>query len=144
MAAPDYYFAVNAIFRYFHDKYGHSALVDYWQSLGREYYRKRCERWRTGGVKTIASDWQAYYGKEPQAKVDIMIRGQSIELDIHICPAIKHLKDHGRDIIPYYCEHCDHICGAMAESAGFSYKRTGGMGSCRQIFISDDNEGQEY
>ena len=53
-----------------------------------------------------------------------------------VCPAIKHLRDHGRDIVPYYCEHCDHICGAMAEAAGYAFERTGGMGACRQRFIA--------
>ncbi len=38
MAAPDFYFAVNALFRYLHDRYGHRALIGYWRNLGCEYY----------------------------------------------------------------------------------------------------------
>ena len=143
MATPDFYFAVNALSRYLHDRYGHRALIDYWRSLGREYYHTRCERWRNGGVKAIASDWQSYFKKEPKAKVDISIRGETVELIIHVCPAIKHLKDCGREIVPYFCEHCDSICGAMAGSAGFSFKRTGGMGSCRQRFVQVGDRGKE-
>jgi len=143
MAAPDFYFAVNAIFRHLHDRYGHRALIDYWQSLGREYYRPRCERWRAGGVEAIASDWRAYFEREPQAKVDVSTRGDSVELDIQVCPAIKHLRDCGREIVPYFCEHCDHTCGAMARAAGFSFERTGGMGSCQQRFIRVGNQGEE-
>ena len=44
MSAPDFYFAVNSMFRYLHDRYGKSALIDYWRGLGREYYRPRTAR----------------------------------------------------------------------------------------------------
>jgi hypothetical protein len=134
MAAPDFYFAVNAMFRYLHDHYGHGALVQYWRNLGRDYYRARLERWRAGGVQAIASDWRAYFEREPGADVKVLVQGDHVELDVRVCPAIKHLKDNSRDIVPYFCEHCDHICSAMAEAAGFSFSRTGGMGSCRQLF----------
>ena len=41
MSAPDFYFAVNATARHIHDQYGMDVLVDYWRSLGREYYAQR-------------------------------------------------------------------------------------------------------
>jgi hypothetical protein len=135
MSAPDFYFAVNAIFRHLHDQYGMEALVDYWRGLGREYYAKRCEKWRQGGPKTIADDWTEYFAREPQAEVAVTVQGDSVVLDVKVCPAIKHLRDHSRDIVPYYCEHCDHVCGAMAETAGCVFQRTGGMGACRQCFV---------
>ena len=143
MAAPDFYFAVNAMFRYLHDRYGYSALIDYWQSLGLEYYHQRWERWRAGGLQVIASDWQAYFKQEPGAAVAVSTQGDSVELDIQTCPAIKHLRDSGREIVPYFCEHCDNTCGAMTEAAGFSFERTGGMGSCKQRFMRICDKGEE-
>lgn len=135
MSAPDFYFAVNAIFRHLHDQYGKAALIEYWRSLGREYYSQRCRRWREGGPEAIAADWREYFAQEPQAEVEAGVQGGVVLLDVRVCPAIKHLRDHGRDIVPYYCEHCDHICGAMAEETGYAFERTGGMGACRQRFI---------
>lgn len=136
MSAPDFYFAVNAIFRHIHDRYGKEALIDYWRSLGREYYARRNVPWREGGLDAIATDWREYFAREPQAEVNAVVKGGCVILEINVCPAIKHLRDHGREIVPYYCEHCDHVCGAMAESAGFAFQRQGGMGACRQAFIS--------
>jgi hypothetical protein len=136
MSAPDFYFAVNAIFRHIHDHYGKEALIDYWRSLGREYYDKRSQQWREGGVNAIEADWREYFAREPGADVETIVPGDSVTLEIKVCPAIKHLRDHSRDIVPYYCEHCDHICGVMAEIAGYSFERHGGMGACRQKFIS--------
>lgn len=136
MSAPDFYFAVNATARHILEAYGKEVLIDYWRSLGREYYAGRIERWRAGGAETIAEDWREYFLHEPNADVVATADGEKAELDIRVCPAIKHLRDSGRDILDCYCEHCDHTCGAMAEAAGFRFERTGGMGSCRQRFVS--------
>jgi hypothetical protein len=141
MSAPDFYFAVNAIFRHLHDRYGRAALVDYWRSLGREYYAGRSQRWRAGGPEAIAADWRDYFAQEPQAEVEVVVQESTVTLDVRVCPAIKHLRDCGREIVPYYCEHCDHVCGAMAEAAGYVFERQGGMGSCQQQFIASGSEG---
>ncbi len=138
MSAPDFYFAVNATFRHLHDRYGMSVLIDYWRSLAREYYAQRIERWRRGGPEAVAADWRDYFAKEPHADVQITAASHGVELDIRVCPAIRHLRDAGREIVPYFCEHCDHTCGEMAEASGYSFERTGGMGSCRQRFIRED------
>jgi hypothetical protein len=134
MSAPDFYFAVNAIFRHVHDRCGKEALIEYWRGLGREYYEQRCKRWLDGGPDAIAADWRAYFAEEPQADVAVSTEQDGVLLDVRVCPAIKHLRDCGRDVVPYYCEHCDHVCAAMAEQAGYAFQRTGGMGACRQRF----------
>jgi hypothetical protein len=135
VSAPDFFFAVNAMFRHFHDRYGKEALIDYWQCLGREFYRQRSQNWKDSGPEAIAADWRAYFAQQPQAEVDCSAQGDVVTLDIKVCPAIKHLRDHQRDIVPYFCEHCDHIGGVMAEAAGYDFERSGGMGACRQQFI---------
>ena len=135
MSAPDFYFAVNAIFRHIHDRYGMPGLVHYWQRLGREYYGARAAAWRGGGATAVARDWADYFAREPGAVVIVERPDErTVELDVRVCPAIKHLRDSGHDVVPYFCDHCDHVCGGMAELAGFAFERTGGMGSCRQRF----------
>jgi hypothetical protein len=143
VSAPDFYFAVNATARHIHDVYGMSVLVDYWRSLGREYYASRSDRWREEGAIAIADDWREYYLEEPAAVVEVTNTADTAELDIRVCPAIKHLRACARDIVPYFCEHCDHTCGSMAEAAGYQFRRTGGMGSCHQTFIRLPNVSKE-
>lgn len=134
MSAPDFYFVVNATARHIHDEYGKDVLIDYWRSLGQEYYAARAKAWKSGGGAQIAADWQEYFLHEPGADVKVTATADSAELQVLVCPAIKHLRESGREIVPYFCEHCDHTCGGMAEAAGFSFRRTGGMGACQQIF----------
>lgn len=134
MSAPDFYFGVNATARHLHDTYGMEVLIDYWRSLGREYYSQRTAAWREGGLPAIARDWELYFLKEPGAVVETSVDEHEARLDIRVCPAIKHLRECGREIVPYFCEHCDHTCGSMAHEAGFHFSRSGGMGSCCQVF----------
>ena len=141
MAAPDFYYVVNSTARHLHDAYGKEALIAYWRALGEEYYRKRIENWRIGGLRAVAVDWQAYFLEEPGAEVQVTVEAEAVQLDVRVCPAIKHLRDNQREIVPYFCEHCDHVCGAMAKAANFHFSRSGGMGSCVQTFTTA-NTGQ--
>jgi hypothetical protein len=142
VSAPDFYFVVNATARHICDEYGKDVLIDYWQSLGREYYAKRSAAWREGGAQAIAEDWRQYFLHEPGAEVEVSANDDVAELRVIVCPAIKHLRDSGREIVPYFCEHCDHTCGAMAAAAGFRFQRTGGMGSCQQTFVRAEATGE--
>ena len=135
MAAPDFYFAVNATFRYLQERYGKDALVRYWRQLGLEQYRARWEHWRSGGLDAVAADWRDYFDREPGAKVRVTQSPTAVELEVCVCPAVKHLREHRHEVVACFCEHCDHICGAMADAAGYRFERTGGMGSCRQRFV---------
>jgi hypothetical protein len=82
MAAPDFFFAVNAIFRHLHDRHGKDALVRYWRDLGKNYYRSRWQRWRDGGVDVIANDWQKYFAREPGADVTVAAAGDAVDLHV--------------------------------------------------------------
>jgi hypothetical protein len=143
VSAPDFYFAINATFRHLHDRYGQAALVAYWRALGHDYYRRRWENWRANGLPAVAADWREYFAREPQAEVEVTCTADVAELDVRVCPAIRHLRESGREIVPYFCEHCDEICGAMAQAAGLTFERTGGMGSCRQRFVRPTIRGEE-
>ena len=136
MSAPDFYFGIQSIAKHLHDRYGKEVLIDYWRSLGREYYANRIRQWRSGGVTAVAEDWRDYFAHEPGADVQIRIEDDSAAvLDVRVCPAIKHLRESSREVLPYFCEHCDHVGGAMAQEAGYTLTRTGGMGTCEQRFV---------
>lgn len=135
MSAPDFYFANAAIFRFLQERFGKQALIDYWRGLAREYYAPRTAAWKAGGLPAVAADWRAYFAREPQADVEVVTREREVELVIRVCPAIKHLREQGREVPEYFCEHCDHTCGTMAEAADLTFHRTGGMGSCSQRFV---------
>jgi hypothetical protein len=134
IGAADFYFAVNATFRFILMKLGTEGLRRYWTDLGTRYFAPVRERWQQGGLPGVADYWRAFFSAEPGADVEVSQSVEAVTLDVKVCPAIKHLREHGREMVPCFCQHCYFISEAIAAPAGFTVGVTGGNGSCRQVF----------
>lgn len=134
VGAADFYFAINATFRFVLNKLGPDGLRQYWTDLGTRYFAPVTARWKEGRLIAIADYWRAFFAAEPGAEVEVRQSPNEVTLDVKVCPAIKHLRAHGREIVPCFCEHCHVIGNAMAAPAGFKVRIEGGNGSCRQRF----------
>jgi hypothetical protein len=137
--AADFYFAINATFRFIRRQAGAEALVRYWQDLGRSYLRPVHERWKEHGLPAIASYWRAFFAAEPGAEVKVTENPDSVTLDVAVCPAIAHLRKSGREILPEFCHHCYFVSEAAAQEAGYTIRVEGGAGSCIQTFHTREN-----
>ncbi|MEN6302623.1 MAG: hypothetical protein ABFD96_07870 [Armatimonadia bacterium] len=138
MAAPDFYFAINATFRWILERCGEGGLREYWRALGRQHYAHLTERLKGGGLPALRDYWERFYAEEPGGEVSLELAEEALVLTVHTCPAIKHLRAHGREIMPLYCEHCTHVSAAFCEPAGIGVKVVGGGGTCRQVFTRSD------
>ena len=137
VGSADFYFAINSTFRFIRDVLGRHALEAYWTSLGREYLAPVSQYWKNGGLEAIANYWNEFFKAEPGAEFEISSRSDAVELEVKVCPAIKHLRDGGRTITPEFCQHCYFVTEAAAQQAGFSIRVQGGNGCCRQTFFSN-------
>jgi len=134
VGAADFYFAINATFRFIYKQLGPSALHDYWTDLGNHYYRPVTIQWQNGGLPAVAAYWRDFFSAEPGAKVDVSLTEKAVTLQVYQCPAIGHLRSNRRDIFPNYCQHCYFVSQAMAQPAGMKVRVVGGNGICRQTF----------
>lgn len=134
MAAPDFYFAINATFRWIQANWGEAGLRAYWEAMGREHYAEVTQRFRVGGLPAVYEYWRGFFAGEPGGDVEVALQPDCVTIDVRTCPAIRHLREHGREIMPLYCEHCTVVSQAMCEAAGIGVRVEGGMGSCRQSF----------
>src|SRR6185436_15603962 len=91
VGAADFYFAINATFRFVLKRLGIEGLRQYWTDLGTNYFAPVTARWRAGGLPAVAEYWRAFFAAEPSAKVDVHETPDSMTLDVKVCPAIKHL-----------------------------------------------------
>ena len=137
MAAGDFYFAINATFRFILESYGEQALFAYWRAMGDEYFAPLSARFREGGLNAVAAYWREFFDKEPGGEVEVTHHGERVILDVRACPAIAWLREHHREIVPHYCEHCRHVSSAVAANAGLVFNMEGGGGSCRQWFAKE-------
>jgi hypothetical protein len=134
MSAGDFYYAINATFRFIHDTFGKDALINYWTSMAVEYHADVAARFRAGGLEEVRRYWADYFAHEPEGDVAVSLTGQGVEIHVADCPAIRWLKDSGRAIVPHYCEHCHYVSTAIADQAGMRFRLEGGGGSCHQVF----------
>jgi hypothetical protein len=135
VGAADFYFAINATFRFLLGKLGVAGLRRYWTALGTRYYAPISRDWRSGGLPAVAGYWRAFFAAEPGAQVEVQMEDNRVVLDVKVCPAIQHLRAHGRAIVPCFCQHCYFTSEAMAAPAGLTVRVEGGNGSCRQVFL---------
>ena len=138
VGASDFYMAINATFRFIHRRFGMEGLRQYWTDLGARYFSPVSAKWRAGGSSAIAAHWRAFFAAEPGAEVEVQETADCVVVEVKTCPAIKHLRDNQREIIPAFCQHCYFINEAIAGPAGFTARVTGGNGSCRQTFHPGD------
>ncbi len=133
--AADFYFAINATFDFVRRQYGAEGLVRYWEDLGRNYMLPVWQRWRRLGAEGIATYWRAFFDAEPGSEVEVIQEEAQVRLEVRRCPAIAHLRKHGRTIGADFCRHCYHISHAAAQQAGYAMRLKGGNGSCTQTFF---------
>lgn len=134
VGAADFYFAINSTFRFIFERFGMEGLRAYWQDMTREYYAPVTARWKKGALPAVAEYWRAFFAAEPAAQVEVRETADEVVLDVRTCPAIKHLRENGREILPCFCQHCYFVSDKIAEPAGLTVRVEGGNGACRQTF----------
>lgn len=136
VGAADFYFAINATFRFIRRKLGEAALRQYWTDLGHRYFAPVSLQWKSGGLPAVAAYWRAFFAAEPGAEVTVTEASGHVLLDVRVCPAIAHLRKGHREIDPAFCQHCYFVSQAIAQPAGLTVRVLGGNGSCRQTFAA--------
>jgi hypothetical protein len=137
--SADFYYAINATFRFILRTQGADGWRRYLEEMGREYFGPVNARWREGGLPAVARYWRAFFAAEPGAKVAVTEQPDRIELAVVECPAIKHLRAGSREIVREYCQHCFHLGNARAATAGLTMRLSGGNGSCRHTYAVADS-----
>jgi hypothetical protein len=132
--SADFYFATNATFRFLIRRLGPDGWRRYLRDLGESYFAPVNAQWRAGGLAAVAGYWRAFFAAEPGARVEVVEHADRVEVCVQECPAIKHLRAGGREIVPEYCAHCYHLGQARAAAAGLTMRLAGGNGTCRHTF----------
>lgn len=134
VGAADFYAAVNATFRFIEKQFGIDGLRRYWTEMGQRYYAPVTQQWREGGLTAVADHWRAFFAAEPGAEVVVTQDQNEVVVEVRTCPAIRYLREHEREIVPHFCQHCHFVSSAMGAGAGIEVRICGGNGACTQRF----------
>jgi hypothetical protein len=135
VGAADFYFAINATFRFVLRRFGLDGLRRYWTELGTQYYAPVAAAWQARGFAGIAAYWLAFFAAEPGADVRVHADDHHAVVEVQVCPAFRHLRAHQREIVPCFCQQCYFVNEAISAPAGFTVRVEGGNGTCRQTFL---------
>ncbi len=135
VGAADFYFAINATFRFIEKHLGRDGLRRYWHELGSSYYALVTAGWKQGGLPSVAKYWRAFFDAEPGAEVQVDEAPDRVDVYVRVCPAIRHLRAHSREIVSCFCQHCYYVSEAAAAPAGLTVRVQGGNGACLQTFL---------
>ncbi len=130
VGSADFYFGINATFRFIIQRLGLDGWRRYLEEMGRGYFAPANKQWSDGGLNAVARYWRAFFAAEPGSVVEVAELPDRVEVRVHECPAIKHLRAGGREIVREYCQHCFYLGSARAEAAGLTMRLQGGSGSC--------------
>lgn len=137
--AADFYYAINATFRFIKKRLGKEGLVAYWRDLGERYMEPVWKRWQREEGMGIATYWKQFFEAEPGAKVEVSVERKEEEetvlINVQRCPAITHLREGKREVFSEYCQHCYYVSEAACAKAGYTVRVRGGNGSCEQRFM---------
>ncbi len=134
--SADFYFAINATFRFILRRLGREGWIRYLQDLGRDYYAPVNAAWRQGGLEAVAAYWRDFFAAEPGSEVEVVRQADRVELHVKVCPLIKHLRAHGRAPVPEFCQHCYFLGSSRATTAGLTMRLCGGDGSCVHTYAT--------
>ena len=132
----DFHGLTGSTIDYILEHYGHDALVKIMTGMGQQVYRSIYEKLRAGDTSELAEHWQYFFERE-QGKftLDRHPDGQ-LELTVHECPAVRHLKKIGIPFHPTFCLQTELINQAWSEGTPFviTTEKTGEC-SCRQTVM---------
>jgi hypothetical protein len=136
--SADFYYAVNATFRFLLQRRGRDGWRRYLEDLGRGYFDPVNRQWAAGGLAAVARYWRAFFAAEPGAVVDVVEQPDRVEIHVRECPALKHLRAGGREIVREYCQHCYFLGAARAGASGHTMRLSGGDGACCHTYARSD------
>ena len=140
MAHGDVYFAINAMFYHFSDRWGEEGLIKYWETMGRQQRAPLADKFQAGGPDAIAEHWADFFAAEAGGDVVVNRPDEgTVLIDVRDCPAIRWMEESQRaglevEIHPLYCRHCYHVNAAMMEKTDYAFDLQGGGGTCQQTY----------
>lgn len=136
VGAGDFYFAINATFRFLLSKFKYDGFVRWLREMGRDYFAPTNRQWREGGLPTVAAYWREFFDAEPGADVEIREESDLVTISVHRCPAIAHLRNGGREPVREFCQHCYYLNQSRADESLLSMTVEGGNGQCTHRYAA--------
>jgi hypothetical protein len=119
----DFHSSLNMGIDYMAKEHGEEALTDYLKMYTKHVYNKAFENIQGDPLDAIAAHIQGTYLREKaQDVLHIQNDGKTLSVRIDYCPAVKHLRDTGRDVSAWFQYATTVVMQEIASFAGVHFE----------------------
>ena len=118
----DFHSSMNMGIAYLGDQYGIEAVEEYLTRYTNNVYRTAIAAIQKDGLAALEAMITETYAKEkaPQA-LQTVLSGDSLQVTVRFCPAVKHLHETGREVSKWYRYTTESVMAALANATGLSF-----------------------
>jgi hypothetical protein len=136
----DFHGALSYGIRYLAERYGEDKMRAFLSGLGGTVYKPLADAIRERGLDAMRDHLEEVFTAEG-GEFEFATEDETLVFHVHRCPAIHHMKEHGYDIAPHFCEHTrivnEAICGNAGCGCSVDYDQE--AGTCVQKFWRVDS-----
>lgn len=119
---PDFHSSMNMGIHYLGEKYGPDAVTEYLTRYTKNVYGKTLAAIKEKGLSAIKEKILDTYAREKAEDALTLTRKEDrLCVSVSYCPAVKHLKQTGRQVSPWYHYTTEVVMGMLAEAAGAEF-----------------------
>ena len=119
----DFHSSLNMGIDYMAKEHGEEALIDYLKMYTKHVYNKAFENIQGDPLDAIAAHIQGTYLREKaQDVLHIQNDGKTLSVRIDYCPAVKHLRETGRDVSAWFQYATTVVMQEIASFAGVHFE----------------------
>ena len=100
------------------EHYGAEAVRDYLRQMAPRVFGPLIEAIRTEGLSALEAHWRHIMELE-EADYELRWDGNTLILEVRVCPALEHIRSVGYPESPMFCEHTCIVNSVICEAAGF-------------------------
>lgn len=122
---PDFHSSMNMGIHYIGEHYGMEAVREYLTRYTKNVYQNLMEDIKVRRLQALEDKIRDTYRKEKAEdalEIALSSDGRGLKVKIKYCPAVKHLKETGRDVSAWYRYTTEVVIEALADSTGYKFE----------------------
>ncbi len=120
---PDFHSSMNMGIHYLGENYGEDAVNEYLTRYTKNVYQRDIANIKANGLSAIEQKILDTYKKEKaEDAVNTSVENGKLTVEVHYCPAVKHLKSTGRVVSEWYQYTTETVMQVLANESGYRFK----------------------
>jgi len=118
----DFHSSLNNGVQYLGEKYGEKAIDAYLTCYTKNVCKQALADVKERGLDAVADYIRGVYAQEKaEDAVTLSQTEKSLTVTVHYCPAVRHLRETGRDVSPWFAKTTEVVMAVLADAGGLTF-----------------------